>query len=274
MLRGGGEEEAVSHARWLRRLVAELAGGSAAPLSASVGFVANDLEGGDPDAILDAAWDALWEARRRPEGVFGLTAGSAEAGPRVTEAAWALLEAAEARDPDLAEHSRAVSGIARRVAAGIGLPREQTEVLAVGALLHDIGKVAIPDYILQKPGPLSGEEHVIIKQHPVLGAKILGRIGELSAALPAVRHHHEWFDGSGYPDGLRGEEIPFLARIILAADAFDSMTRDRVYRSGVPTATALKELERNSGTQFDPAVVVALVRVVEATDGRRSGFAG
>lgn len=275
VLTGDDEERASGYARGLRKLVAGLKSDPVLPLAASVGFVATGPEGGDPDLILEASWGALREARRRPEKIFGLPAGDAKEPEGGTEAVWALVTAVEVRDPYLAEHSRAVSEIAQLIASRMGLPREQSDALAIGALLHDVGKIAIPDSILHKPGPLTEEEYGIIKRHPVLGAKILGRIGELSAAVPAVRHHHEWFDGRGYPDGLRGEEIPLLARITVAADAFDSMTRDRGYQRGVPAAAALTELERNSGTQFDPGVVAALVRVVEEeTDDRRSGFAG
>jgi HD-GYP domain-containing protein (c-di-GMP phosphodiesterase class II) len=282
LLGGNDERRACGYARGLRRLIAQSTSGSAASPAASVGFVAIGPEGEDPDLVLSAAAGALREARRRPERLLGLPAGAGiEAGKgagasteKAQAAVRALFEAVRARDPRLAEHSKAVSDVARRIGYGMGLPRDQVEALAAGALLHDVGKIALPNAILQKPGPLTEEEYGVVRQHPVLGARILGPLGELSAALPAVRHHHERFDGGGYPDGLRGERIPFPARVTLVADAFDSMTRDRVYQRGVPAKAALQVLERNSGSQFDPDVVAALARIVEESGNLSAGSVG
>jgi len=125
-----------------------------------------------------------------------------------------------------------------------------------------VGKIGVPDRILQKPGRLTDEEYRIIKQHPVLGARMMSSVRELAPAVPVVRHHHERFDGTGYPEGLIGEDIPLGARIISVVDAFDSMIRERPYGYGISRETALEEIENNSGTQFDPQVVRALLEVV------------
>jgi HD-GYP domain-containing protein (c-di-GMP phosphodiesterase class II) len=141
-------------------------------------------------------------------------------------------------------------------------------------LLHDVGKIGIPDRILQKSGRLTEDEYAEIKRHPVLGVSILAPATELASALPVVKHHHERFDGEGYPDGLRGEDIPLVARIVSVADAFDSMIRARPYGYGISRKAARREIEENSGTQFDPRIVRVLLEVVYAPDDRQAGSAG
>jgi HD-GYP domain-containing protein (c-di-GMP phosphodiesterase class II) len=185
-----------------------------------------------------------------------------------------LVEAMEAKDPYIKEHLRAVSSLAQRIGREIPLPEEQMEALANGALLHDVGKIGIPDRILQKSVSLTEEEYAEIKQHPVLGVGILIPVKELAPALPIVKHHHERFDGKGYPDGLAGEDIPLIARIVSVADAFDSMIRARPYGYGVSRRSALKEIEDNSGSQFDPWIVGVLLQVVYAEGESQAGSAG
>src|SRR5215204_5560157 len=121
------------------------------------------------------------------------------------------------------------TSLASFIGSKMSLPPEELDALALGALLHDLGKIGVPDQILQKPGRLTDEEYEVIKRHPVLGAEMLAPIEELALAAPVVRHHHERFDGRGYPDGLRGEDIPLAARVVSVADAFDSMISDRPY---------------------------------------------
>ena len=164
--------------------------------------------------------------------------------------------------------------IARRIGSKLSLPPEQMRALEIGALLHDLGKIGIPDYVLLRSGRLTEEEHEVMRRHPILGARILAPVAELAPALPTLLHHHERFDGGGYPDGLTGEEIPLLARIVSVADAFDALVRDRPGVRGVPEGDALKEIERNSGTQFDPKVVRAFLEAIEESDERRTGSAG
>lgn len=151
---------------------------------------------------------------------------------------------------------------ARQVATQMGLGPEEQELAEKAALLHDVGKLAVPDEILQKPGSLSEEEMAVVKAHPAVGAKIVTRIPELAATAPMIAHHHEHVDGSGYPDGLAGEEIPLISRIILVSDAVDAMTTHRPHRSVISLQEALQELQRWSGRQFDERVVDAFATIV------------
>jgi HD-GYP domain-containing protein (c-di-GMP phosphodiesterase class II) len=167
-----------------------------------------------------------------------------------------------------------VCRLASRIGSKMSLPPERMHALVLGALLHDVGKIGVPDLVLQKPGRLTDEEYGVIKRHPVLGAEMLAPVEELAPAVPVVRHHHERFDGRGYPDGLCGEDIPLEARVVSVADAFDSMISDRPYGYEISREAAMKEIERSAGMQFDPRVVRALLEVVWEFDDRRTGSAG
>jgi diguanylate cyclase (GGDEF)-like protein len=170
-----------------------------------------------------------------------------------------LAAALEARDGYTGEHSDAVHALSVAVARKLGLyPREIAEVEAV-ALLHDVGKIGIPDHILHKSGPLTAEEWVLMREHPVIGERILRPLPGLSDVATAVRHEHERWDGRGYPDGLSGEDIPLASRIVLTCDAYNALVSDRPYRKRLGDATAEAELRRCAGTQFDPRVVEALL---------------
>jgi HD-GYP domain-containing protein (c-di-GMP phosphodiesterase class II) len=279
VLGGAGESRARQAALALQQYVSEEAGSNDnQPLTAAVGWVFT--EEGDEGAVLDAALRALERAKGLPERISGLPAGAQNPDPfvegesQVLGIAWTLVEALEAKDPYIKEHLRAVSGLALRIGTEISLPGEQLEALASGALLHDVGKIGIPDRILQKAGRLTEDEYAEIKRHPVLGVSILTPATELASALPVVKHHHERFDGKGYPDGLRGEDIPLIARIVSVADAFDSMIRARPYGYGISRKAALREIEENSGTQFDPRIVKALLEVVYAPGDRQADSAG
>jgi len=172
-----------------------------------------------------------------------------------------LANALDARDPYTAGHSRRVSALSCATAAEMGLPEEDIEQLRVGALLHDIGKIGVADTILSKVGRLTPEEMASIKLHPEIGRRILEGVNGFSPYLPAVELHHENWDGSGYPRGQQGEEIPIVARIIHVVDAYDAMTTDRPYRSGMSHHRALSILQECAGTQFDPEVVAAFIKV-------------
>jgi cyclic di-GMP phosphodiesterase len=176
----------------------------------------------------------------------------------------ALGSALDTRDVGTESHSRRVHGYALATAREYGMPDAELSDLAHGVLLHDIGKIGIPDAILLKPGPLTGEEWAIMRTHPEIGKRLIEKIPFLRGALPIVYAHHEKWDGSGYPRGLRGKEIPMGARIFSVVDAFDAMTFDRPYSKAIPFDAATTELKRCAGAHFDPEVVEAFLRVPEA----------
>jgi hypothetical protein len=182
-----------------------------------------------------------------------------------TQTVRALASAIDARDPSTKKHSEHVSGIAVEIGQAMNLSESELEQLEWAGLLHDIGKIGIRDAVLLKPGKLTREERMLMNEHPVKGEEILKDVDQLAAERPLIRHHHEWYNGSGYPDRLIGEEIPLLARVLHVADAFEAMTASRPYRP-VPlsTAEALEELNRYAGIQFDPAVVQAFARTKTA----------
>ncbi|MEW6275116.1 MAG: HD domain-containing phosphohydrolase [Bacillota bacterium] len=171
-----------------------------------------------------------------------------------------LAQMVDARDHHTRVHSLRVTRYALRIALRMALPRGFIEQLRVAALLHDIGKISVRDDILFKPGPLNAEEFACIRRHPVIGTKILGNHEELKAVTPLVLHHHERWDGKGYPDGLRREEIPLGARIISVADAFEAMTAHRPYRRALSRDEAVRELIKNAGTQFDSRIVETFLK--------------
>ncbi|MBI5309627.1 MAG: HD-GYP domain-containing protein [Actinobacteria bacterium] len=175
----------------------------------------------------------------------------------------ALLMALDARDDHSIEHSSDVLGVVSSVAEDLGLDsREQLHVADV-ALLHDIGKIGIPNEILTKPSSLTDEEWDVMRRHPVIGERILNEVPGFEKVATAVRHEHERWDGKGYPDGLRAEAIPLASRIVLACDAYDAMISKRPYREPLTETEAREQLLRNSGTQFDPRVVNSLLKTLE-----------
>jgi len=178
----------------------------------------------------------------------------------------ALAVALDARDPYTAGHSERVSTVSLAIGRAMAMNDADLEVLRLGALLHDIGKIGIADQVLMKPGALTDDEYETIKQHPVLGARILRSVPFLEPHIPIVELHHERPDGKGYPHGLRGSEIPLVASIVHVADAFDAMTSARAYRPGRAASEGLRELWRCAGTQFDAEVVHALAKALPALD--------
>ena len=167
----------------------------------------------------------------------------------------ALAEALEAKDPYTHGHSRRVTEIAVMMARELGLPTEEQDRIRLAGLVHDIGKIGVPEEILHKPGKLTDEEFASIREHPSVGVRILRPIIRDQEVLAIVRHHHERFEGGGYPDGIAGEEIPMGSRLMAVADAFDAMTSIRPYRLPLKSEEARLQLRGNSGTQFDPEVV-------------------
>ena len=162
-----------------------------------------------------------------------------------------------AADLGLRLHSEEVATLAVRIAVRMGFDARRCEHLLLGALLHDVGKLGVSARILMKPGRLTATEFALVKQHPGIGHRVVVRIPTLAPAAPAVRHHHERYDGRGYPDGLAGTDIPLEARIVAVADAYSAMVADRPYRRGRSGEEAYAELVRCAGTQFDPEVVTA-----------------
>lgn len=243
-------------------------------VSASVGIAVFE-RGQSPAQLLGAAGDALNAARgagggrAMAAGPGHQAVGSQEAVQQdVVEAlATTLLE----RDRYTGEHSESVVEMAAAVAHRLGLDAAEVSRVRAAALLHDIGKVAIPDHVLNKRSKLDAQEWELMKEHPVIGWRILNAIPGLGGVARIVRHEHERFDGRGYPDGLAGQEIPVGSRIILACDAYHAMITDRPYRAGMPHQNAVQELATCAGSQFDPEVTGVLIGYLHGR--RQAGLA-
>jgi putative nucleotidyltransferase with HDIG domain len=175
-----------------------------------------------------------------------------------------LARTIEAKDPYTGGHTERVAHVALALAIELGFEEDALRAVQVGAIIHDIGKIGIPDAILLKPGKLSDEEFAEMRRHPEISSYILDELELPEIVKQMARHHHERFDGRGYPDGLSGEEIPLAARILTVADAFDAMTSDRPYRAALAEDVAREEIEKGSGTQFCPRVAAALARVLDS----------
>jgi putative nucleotidyltransferase with HDIG domain len=177
----------------------------------------------------------------------------------------ALSESVDAKDSYTRGHSERVGVYASRIARELGCKREFVERIYLAGLLHDIGRIGIPDAIIGKPDRLTPEEYALMKRHPEIGARILEPVDFLADIVPCVRHHHEWYDGSsrGYPDQLVATSIPYPSRIILVADSVEAMTSDRPYRKALPLERVIEEIGAFSGTQFDPEVADAFIRIAE-----------
>ncbi len=172
----------------------------------------------------------------------------------------ALVTAVDTKDRYTRRHSEDVMAYSDQLAKALGLEEMLQYQIMLAALLHDVGKIGVPNYILRKPGRLTEEEYRAIKQHPMMGAIIVSAVPGLEDILDAVRHHHERWDGQGYPFGLQGEDIPLMARLLAVADAYSALTTDRPYRKGMDPERALLLLEAGAGTQWDPACVHAFIR--------------
>lgn len=175
----------------------------------------------------------------------------------------ALANAVDIRDTYTHDHSQRIAILSQEIGEEVGMSASELENLRWGSLLHDIGKIGIPDDILRKPSRLTDEEYETIKKHPVLGAAIIAPVKKLTPVAPIIRAHQEWYDGTGYPDGLAGDAIPFAARILAVVDAYIAITDERVYRKARTHEEALQEIARNAGTQFDPNVVKSFLTVMQ-----------
>jgi putative nucleotidyltransferase with HDIG domain len=250
----GGFVLAALGSLWLARTLTD-------PIKRVAGDIATMTAARDFGRTLEVAGtsrelDALATAFN--ELMSGLTAAEAETQSAYLGAIRALAAALDARDPYTAGHSERVSALSVLIARQLSLSEAEVDIIRLGALLHDIGKIGVADHILRKPGALSADEFEQIRRHPGLGARILRKVPFLEPHLAIVELHHERPDGKGYPFGLLGDNIPLDARIVHVADAFDAMTSARAYRPARAASVALVELQRYSGSQFDPASVDAL----------------
>ena len=274
LLRGvRSDDEIAERAERLRTRVAGtpvVAAGISLGLTISVGAIRAGGELSDVDALVDTADRGLYAAKRGGRNRISLaSSGSglhAAQEPEAVSMARALAAAAGAREGVPKDHAGDVAELATSTAERLGLPADVVLRCRLGGWLHDVGKVAIPPRILEKPGPLDAAEWDVMRTHPVIGEDIVHGVAALSEAAAAVRHHHERYAGDGYPDGLAGTAIPIEARIVAAADAFSAMTVDRVYSKARTPAEAAVELRRSSGAHLDPAVVEALLEVLGLSD--------
>lgn len=197
----------------------------------------------------------------RTDPAYGGRSGGWQRQLLATMIDWA--EAIERKDPYTAGHARRVTSFSLLLGMELGLSKQELADLWLAAALHDVGKMFVSDAILQKPGPLTPEEAALMKTHPAAGARILAGVRGPVGATGAIRHHHERYDGRGYPDGLRGDEIPLLARIIAVADTYDAMTSHRPYREALSPQQAEREIAACAGTQLCPVVVRAFQSLVD-----------
>jgi putative two-component system response regulator len=184
----------------------------------------------------------------------------------------ALANAVEAKDLSTELHCERLASMTAQLGREVGLPPDELEALAYGSLLHDVGKIGIPEAILSKAGTLTADEWTVMRRHPEIGERICRPLTLSRSFAPIVRHHHEQWDGTGYPDGLAGDAIPLGARIVALADSFDAMTQDRPYRRAMPIAEALSEIAGAAGHQFDPGLAPLFLAIVESDEAGPAPF--
>jgi len=267
-------EDAVRHAHQLgesirEMVLAQATNGQAIPVTVSIGVACFPEDADTLQGLLSAGEEALASAQIHGNGVAD-TQSSWRARYCILENATfstlkAMVIAIDRKDYYTRKHSEEVTDYALWIAEEMGLPESDRRLLRMAGLIHDVGKIGIPDEVLLKPDVLTPDEYEAMKQHAVMGALMLAALPSMSEIAPIVRAHHERWDGQGYPDGLSGEEIPLLARILTVADAFSAITTDRPYRRGMDWHSAVAELQRQRGKQFDPTVVDAFLRALEST---------
>lgn len=269
-------EDAYVVAERVRGQIARAMGKKAIAVTSSIGLANYPADGVVADELVDVADNALYHAKRAggnrilPSSKIssepldeGVVHGN-YAKRNGLSAVYALVSAVEAKDPYIYGHSRKVNTYAVALAEAIGLSPGEVANVSTAALLHDIGKIGIPDKVLNKKGKLNEEDWRAIKAHPKLGATIISNIPHLVPCVNSILHHHERWDGSGYPEGLKGEEIPIEARILAIADTFEAMTSARPYRPALSLEEIVKELRQGAGLQFDPKLVEVFIGIVEA----------
>lgn len=238
------------------------------PVTLSFGLATYPTDSANRHELLAVADANLYDAKQSEGGIRG-TSDQQRANRELRaqgtfDVLDALIMAVDNKDRYTRRHSEDVTEYALWIAEELGLSEETMRIIRIGCLLHDVGKIGVADDILRKPGRLTPEEFDVMKRHPKLGALIVGALPGVESIIDIVRSHHERWDGTGYPDGLRGEEIPLLGRLVAIADAFSAMTTDRPYRKGMGWQTALAEIERNAGIQFDPAMVESFVHALSS----------
>ena len=269
-------DDAFVVAERIRGRIASEMGSKQAGITVSLGLASWPSDGVTPDEMFNAADRALYYAKRTGGNRTSVVSKML---PSLTETVapeidiereslntiYALAATIEARDPYTYGHSRKVGRYAVALAEALGLPSEKVAIVSTAALLHDIGKIGIPDEVLNKVTELEPEEWELIRSHSKLSAAIVGHVPSLIPCLPAILHHQERWDGTGYPSGLKGEAIPLEARILAVADTFDAMTSPRSYRGPMPYKEVLEELKRCAGSQLDPKLVEAFLPIALAT---------
>ena len=272
-------DDAYRVAERIRKTIESKTSSRAMPITASVGVACWPVDGIMKEEIVSRADAALYRAKQAGRNRTFLSSDIAqpetpligvelEARPRALSIIYALAATVDAKDHYTYGHSRKVSDYSVAIAEALDMPLDKIAILRAAGLLHDIGKVGIPDSILSKAGPLSEEEWGPVREHPQLGVEILRHIIDLVNCLPAILHHHEHYDGKGYPSGLKGDSIPVEARILAIADAYDAMTSPRSYREQLPPQQAIDELKRCAGTQFDSELVDIFCKIIGLTSSK------
>lgn len=273
------EEEAVMLAQRINMLVSSYRFNTkhniSMPITISIGISQYPKYAKTGRDLINSSYEALHEAKHQGTGkivsydeLSHTTQHANESTDKnrtdtiLFSAIFSLANAVDAKDQYTREHSEFVARYAVALGNEVGLSEEDTTRLSIAALLHDIGKIGIPDSILRKPGTLTDADWDYMKQHPILGANIISNIDELADIEKVILHHHERYDGSGYPDGMKGEEIPFMARIITVADTYHAMISDRPYRKGLSQDKAISELIRCRGSQFDPQLIDKFIELL------------
>jgi diguanylate cyclase (GGDEF)-like protein len=236
------------------------------PIDLNIGIAVFPDDSSTRQEIVSMTEEAVAEARQQGANTIRVAKPGICRGYAHQDRAFSVLDslvvAVDTKDHYTKLHSENVAYWALELAQRLKLSKAVKKSLYFGGLLHDIGKIGIPESILRKPGALTEEEIKIIQQHPVLGKMIIQEVPQFKDMLDMVLHHHEWFDGKGYPDGLKGEQIPFLARLLGVVDAFSAMTIDRPYHKALSVEKAISKLEQGSGIQFDPQIVKPFIKVV------------
>jgi diguanylate cyclase (GGDEF)-like protein/putative nucleotidyltransferase with HDIG domain len=275
LLAGMDEQLALATTQSIVQRIAETELGKAGAITVSAGVATFPQHGRERDSLIRLADGALYWAKEHGKNQVRLARADvaelsefrrvASGVDRIARfrAAASLARAVDSRDAYTGSHSERVANLAAEIATKLGLPAEEVELTRLAGSLHDLGKLAIPEEILRKPAALSDAERLVLERHPQIGYRMLESLGVDPIAY-WVLHHHERWDGNGYPDGLAGDRIPLGARIIFVSDAFDAMTSDRLYRESLSHRDAVAEVERCSGSQFDPEVVNAFLACVNA----------